>query len=182
MASVNFNDSPTRGTTTVTDQSTPQPQPCLHRRRALQGMFGVGIGVPLLAACGGDTESAGGGASPSSGGSSSPATGGSASASQAPAAGGGGLTTTAEIPVGGGTVFAEEKVVVTQPSEGEFLAFSAICTHQGCPVSGVEDGAIVCKCHNSQFSIEDGSPQGGPASAPLEEVPLTVAGDQISLA
>ena len=168
----------------MTETAPQQHQPCLHRRHALAGVLGVGLAAPLLAACGGaDPES---GTSPSGGaGSSSSSSGGASGGASADAGGSGGsgaLTTTGEVPVGGGTIFAEEKVVVTQPTEGEFLAFSAICTHQGCPVTKVEDGMIVCTCHNSQFSIEDGSPQDGPASAPLREVPLTVDGDSISLA
>ena len=74
------------------------------------------------------------------------------------------LTTTSEIPVGGGTIFADEQVVVTQPTEGEFKAFTAVCTHQGCHVSSVSDGTINCACHGSQFSIDDGSVEPGPAT------------------
>ena len=49
------------------------------------------------------------------------------------------VAATADIPVGGGTIFSDERVVVTRPSEGEFKAFTAICTHQRCLVSTVED-------------------------------------------
>jgi Rieske Fe-S protein len=84
--------------------------------------------------------------------------------------------------VGGGRVFADEQVVVTQPSEGEFKAFTTTCTHQGCQVESVSDGHINCPCHGSRFSIEDGSPDEGPASSPLEEVSISVEGDSIVLA
>ena len=73
----------------------------------------------------------------------------------------------AELPVDGGAVFRDEKLVVTQPSKGEFKAFSAVCTHQGCVVAEVTAGQIVCPCHGSHFSIEDGAPVSGPAKAPL---------------
>ena len=43
----------------------------------------------------------------------------------------GGLARTSDIPVGGGAVFAEQDIVVTQPEAGQFRAFSATCTHQG---------------------------------------------------
>lgn len=155
---------------------------CLSRRHALAGVATVGLGVPFLAACGGDEASTGSSStpsgSPSAAGSSPAATESSAAGSAAPS----GLTTTADIPVGGGKIFADEEVVIVQPSEGEFLGWSTVCTHQGCAVSSVEDGSIVCPCHNSLFSIEDGSPTAGPASAPLEEIALTVDGDSISLA
>lgn len=171
----------------TTDSRTPAPDhaahacSCLSRRRALTGFAAAGVGIPFLAACGSDTASTGGD-SPSSPASSA---GGSTPAAPESSAGGGaadGLTTAADVPVGGGTIFADEGVVITQPTAGEFKGFSNICTHQGCPVTSVEDGVIVCNCHNSTFSIEDGSVQGGPASSPLEEVSLAVEGDSISLA
>ncbi len=73
-------------------------------------------------------------------------------------------------------------MVVTQPSAGEFKAFSATCTHQGCAVKSVSDGVINCPCHNSNFSIADGSVQSGPATKPLPSVAITVSGDSITLA
>ena len=138
-------------------------------RRTLGGLAAAGAGVPLLAACGGDTS---GSASPSSA-----APGGGSSGS-----GGGELAATSDIEVGGGAIFAEQEVVVTQPVEGEFKCFTAICTHQGCLVAGVSDGTINCNCHGSKFSIETGDVEQGPATSPLSEVPLTVAGGEISLA
>lgn len=92
------------------------------------------------------------------------------------------LATTGEIPVGGGKVFAEQKVVVTQPEAGQFKAFSAICTHQGCTVREISGGVINCPCHQSRFAIADGSVQGGPATQPLPTKAIKVEGDQISLA
>ncbi|MFI2433976.1 Rieske (2Fe-2S) protein [Streptomyces sp. NPDC018693] len=92
------------------------------------------------------------------------------------------LARTADIPVGGGTVFKEEKVVVTQPTEGDFKAFSAVCTHQGCTVGSVADGTINCPCHLSRFRIDDGSVAGGPARRPLPAEQITVEGDSIRLA
>ena len=146
----------------------------LSRRNALAGAATVGIGLPVLAACGGDSGSTATDSSSDGGSSDSPSAGASSSGTTLGAA--------ADIPVGGGTVFKDAKVVVTQPAEGEFKCFSAICTHQGCPVSSVEDGTIDCPCHGSKFSIEDGSPQAGPATEPLGEVDVTVEGGQISLA
>ena len=144
----------------------------LSRRHALAGAVTVGIGVPLLAACGGDDD----------GGTASDPAGSTGDASSTPAGEGGALATTSEIEVGGGTIFADQKVVVTQPTEGDFKAFTAVCTHQGCTVGSVSDGTINCPCHGSQFSIEDGSVQGGPAPSPLAEVELDIKGDQINLA
>ncbi|QOV39318.1 Rieske (2Fe-2S) protein [Streptomyces ferrugineus] len=92
------------------------------------------------------------------------------------------LTTTADVPVGGGTILKAEKVVVTQPKSGEFKAFSAICTHQQCTVATVADGTINCACHGSKFDIADGSVANPPATRPLPEKKITVDGNSIRLA
>ena len=88
------------------------------------------------------------------------------------------LATTADVPVGGGVILREEKIVITQPTEGEFKAFTAVCTHQACLVAEVQE-TINCSCHNSKYSIEDGSVQSGPAPKPLAEIPVKVDGDKI---
>ncbi|WP_060885269.1 ubiquinol-cytochrome c reductase iron-sulfur subunit [Streptomyces caniscabiei] len=92
------------------------------------------------------------------------------------------LASTADIPVGGGRIFAERKVVVTQPQEGDFKAFSAICTHQGCIVSSVSDETIDCACHGSRFTITDGAVVRGPATQPLPAEKIEVSGNSIRLA
>ena len=87
----------------------------------------------------------------------------------------------ADIPVGGGKIFAPNQVVVTQPVKGTFKAFSSICTHQSCPVASVSGGTINCDCHGSQYSIDDGSVVTGPATFPLAEEKITVSGNEITL-
>ncbi|MEV0386087.1 Rieske (2Fe-2S) protein [Nonomuraea sp. NPDC050643] len=101
---------------------------------------------------------------------------------KAEAKGGKALADTSDIPEGGGKVFEGQKIVVTQPTAGEFKAFSAVCTHAGCTVATVSNKTINCPCHGSKFSIEDGSVSNGPASDPLEEKQITVDGDKIRLA
>ncbi|MFG2994427.1 Rieske (2Fe-2S) protein [Streptomyces sp. NPDC048257] len=93
------------------------------------------------------------------------------------------LTKKADVPVGGGKVFKEEKVVVTQPKAGTFKCFTAVCPHQGCLVNKVEDGSIDCPCHGSKFAIADGAVTKGPATKGLAEKKIKVAADgNISLA
>jgi len=92
-----------------------------------------------------------------------------------------GLASTADIPVGGGKVFENEQVVITQPAAGEFKCFSAVCTHQGCVVAEVKAGTINCGCHGSKFGL-DGSVSKGPATTPLPARAVKVSGNQISLA
>ncbi|WP_097869970.1 Rieske (2Fe-2S) protein [Streptomyces sp. rh34] len=91
------------------------------------------------------------------------------------------LARTADVPVGGGTVIKERKVVVTQPEEGEFRAFSAVCTHASCLVSTVSDGTINCPCHGSKYSITDAAVEAGPATRPLPAERITVSGGAIRL-
>jgi len=104
-----------------------------------------------------------------------------ASGSGAGASGGGAavLAALTDVPVGGGTVLAAQKLVLTQPTAGTVKAFSAICTHQGCTVSEVSGGTINCPCHGSRFRIADGSGAGGPAPAPLPSVAVTVANGKV---
>jgi len=85
----------------------------------------------------------------------------------------------AEIPVGGAVILSEEKVVLTQPISGEVNAFSVTCTHQGCPVSQVSDQGIVCACHNSVFSTQDGSVISGPATRALSPVDISITDGQV---
>lgn len=92
------------------------------------------------------------------------------------------LGPTSAIPVGGGRVFSEQDVVVTQPTRANFKAFTATCTHQGCIVGQVKDGVIICPCHGSRYSITDGSVVQGPAPSPLAELAIDVSGGQITLA
>jgi ubiquinol-cytochrome c reductase iron-sulfur subunit len=60
---------------------------------------------------------------------------------------------------------------------GEYVAFSKICTHAGCPVSLYEQetSRILCPCHQSQFLVTQGAkPVFGPATRPLPQLPLDV--------
>ncbi|MEU6428116.1 Rieske (2Fe-2S) protein [Microbispora sp. NPDC046973] len=142
------------------------------RRAVIFGAGGAGLAV-ALSACGasdGDATTA-----------SADQDGSQSDQSQA-AQGGGELAKTSDIPQGGGKVFKDQDVVVTQPEAGQFKAFSAKCTHQGCPVARVSNNEIVCPCHGSKFSAKDGSVTNGPATKPLAEKKITVSGDSITLA
>ena len=139
----------------------------------------MAVGVPLLAACGDDSD-----ATATDPGSTSSPSDEPSSSSEEPGSSGGGaaLASTSDVPVGGCFVVAASKIVLTQPTEGDFKAFTAVCTHQGCIVESSTEGEIPCACHGSMFSLEDGSPQSGPASAALDAVKITVDGDSITQA
>jgi Rieske Fe-S protein len=98
------------------------------------------------------------------------------------AKGTGTLAATADIPVGSGKVFTDAGIVISQPTAGKFVAFSATCTHQGCTVGEVSGGTINCPCHGSKFAIADGAVANGPAQKPLPARAITVAGNEITLA
>ncbi|GER23514.1 iron-sulfur protein [Zafaria cholistanensis] len=129
---------------------------CPSRRTVLAG--GVAA-VPALAAC-------------------SPGPSGPPSI---PASGSGTVAaTTARLPVGaaasanvGGRTY-----LLYRAAADRVLAYSAVCTHQGCTVGvGAEDFA--CPCHGSRFSREDGSATHGPAQKPLARFPAAVDGGNI---
>ncbi len=89
------------------------------------------------------------------------------------------LAKTSDVPVGGGTILADKKIVITQPQSGTFHAFTAVCTHAGCTVGSVSGGTINCPCHGSKFNIANGAVVNGPAASPLAPVNIQVQGTSI---
>lgn len=146
----------------------------------------VGGGAAALAACGADQSATPAtSTAPSPAAASAPSAAESstaaASASASSSAASGPSVTTAEVPVGSGIIMPDAAYVVTQPEKGTYKAFSKICTHQGCPVTMITNREIVCPCHGSRFSIDDGSVISGPAPTPLPEARTTVSGDTITV-
>jgi Rieske Fe-S protein len=84
-----------------------------------------------------------------------------------------------DIPSGGGLVLDDAKVVLTKADDGTVHAFSSICTHQGCPVSEVAGGRIICPCHGSEFEADTGEVADGPASRPLPSVAVAVRDGEV---
>jgi Rieske Fe-S protein len=167
----------------------PQTASLATRRGVLAGVGLAGL-AGAITACGAGSASsassasaaapAAGGATPaSSAAAAGSAAASSAAASSAPAANA--LTATSKIPVGGGAIFPGPQVVVTQPTAGEFKAFSAVCTHMGCIVSQVSNGTIDCPCHGSQYSITTGDVVAGPAPRPLPAKVIKVSGGDVFL-
>ncbi|WOT38280.1 Rieske (2Fe-2S) protein [Streptomyces coeruleorubidus] len=154
-----------------------QPKSGPSRRTLVAAVGAAGLTVALTA-CGSEdepsdpsTEQGAGGATNEGGGSSTGA-----------GAGGAALAKTADIPEGSGKIFKDEKVVVSQPTAGDYKAFSTICTHRDCPMVDLKDDTISCTCHGSQFSVLDGSVKKGPAVEPLAAKQIRVEGDSITLA
>jgi Rieske Fe-S protein len=148
------------------------------RRAVIRGAGAVGlaaVGATVLAACGSDSTAGTPTDGSSSGGSSSTAT------TTAGGSGDSGGVAAADVPVGGGTIVAATRTVITQPAAGEFKAFSSICTHMHCPVASVADGTINCNCHGSRFDIATGAVKRGPATKPLPTKTVTVKGDRLTV-
>jgi Rieske Fe-S protein len=163
-----MSDSPdTKGSTRPDDVTALS---CCGRREALRAVGVIAVAGAGLTACGTDAEQAVDAAASSA----SSAASGAAGAVQD-------LAKKADIPVGGGTIIDSAKVVITQPTEGDYKAFSAVCTHQGCTVSSVEDGKIKCACHGSEFDASTGDVTKGPATSGLPKKSVTVGADGISV-
>jgi len=113
-------------------------------------------------------------AQPASSSAAAPAGSGSGAAAASAA-----LASTSDVPVGGGKILADKKIVLTQPKSGEFHGFSAVCTHAGCTVGSVSGGTINCPCHGSRFNISTGAVVNGPATSPLPAVNIKVQGTSI---
>jgi len=126
------------------------------RRIVFHGMGALGVAAALAGCAGGDDDS---GADEVESGAE--------------------LTTTDQVPVGGGIVLTDQKIVVTQPTEGDFVAYTAVCTHQQLLVTSVEDGTIICSNHGSEYDAATGEVTQGPAPAALAGVAITVDGDKI---
>ena len=141
----------------------------LTRRSALRGSM-----VALFGAVGGYLVVRGTGAA-------GPARGTGVANAYGPTTGGGGrmLVALDRVPVGGGVVLAQDKVVVTRPTADAVHAFSAVCTHQGCTVNAVAGNAIDCPCHGSNFDATTGAVRHGPASRPLPAVAVTVRSGKV---
>jgi cytochrome b6-f complex iron-sulfur subunit len=60
--------------------------------------------------------------------------------------------------------------LVAQPSQDAFVALTAICTHQGCTVTGFSGDQFVCPCHGSRFTT-NGTVAAGPAASSLQQYP-----------
>jgi Rieske Fe-S protein len=149
-----------------------EPPANLRRRTVLVAGAGAALGMTALAACGSDDS--GGPVSAAGSSAAGPSSSGGAAAS-------GALAKVADIPVGGAvsaTDAAGKPVIVSQPTAGKVVAFSAICTHMGCTVAPA-DSILKCPCHGSTYDLATGDNTGGPAPKPLTEIPVRVKGGEV---
>ena len=155
----------------MTTLPDPTHAPSLSRRTVIKH---AGLAAAAVAGLSGCTNYGAPGTAEPSGAATSASGGASSQAA-------GLIAKAADIPVGSGTIFPEAQTVITQPTSGNFKAFTSICTHQQCQVADVTD-TINCKCHGSKFSITDGSVVNPPAPTPLAAKKVTVEGDTVAVA
>ncbi len=149
--------------------------------------LGLGtVGASIVAACGG------GGGSAESGGTKT-ATSGPATTGESIGGGpevGKGQAIALESEVTPNTAFpfidagTGQQGVLVRLEDGEFAAYSAVCTHQACRV-GYQPGTqkLACPCHGSVFDPARGAAvENGPAISPLPEVEIEVREGEVFLA
>ena len=72
-----------------------------------------------------------------------------------------------------------QPAVLVHLESGEFVAYSAVCTHQGCTVD-YSDGNLACPCHGSVFDpARGGAVVNGPAQQPLPEIPVEAQNGEV---
>ena len=156
--------------------------------------LGVGAACASLVACGGSASSSGGGSDGGNsgggnsgggnyGGGDSGGSGGGSKKSSGGGAGAGGTAIASESEVAPGSALKFEDsgnpAFLVHLDNGDFVAYSAICTHQGCTVA-YKDGNLACPCHGSVFDPANGaSVVAGPAPRPLPEIPVKVRGNEV---
>ena len=150
--------------------------------------LGVGAAGASLAACGTSASSGGGSGGKKSGGDSggygggnsgggSPDKGSKAASSSDKAA----IAAESDVATGSAVTFkdAGNPAVLVHLNNGDFVAYSAVCTHQGCTVA-YKNGQLACPCHGSVFDPAKGAEVvAGPAPKPLTEIPVKVEGGEV---
>ncbi len=160
----------------------------------LAAALGVGAASASVAACGGGSGGSGGSSGGDSGGGSgggsengagvgqsTPAASADASGEAATGTGGSAIAQESDVAPGSAVKFKNggKDAVLVHLDGGEFVAYSAVCTHAGCTVA-YKDGQLACPCHGSLFDAANGAEViSGPARTPLPEIPIDVRDGQI---
>ena len=91
------------------------------------------------------------------------------------------VATTGDVKVG--TAFAFNapdgtQAYLVQPAAGQYLAYSRVCTHQGCIVD-FAGSEFDCPCHGAQFAVDTGDVIAGPAPSPLPKFQVITSGNDL---
>lgn len=145
----------------------------------LGSALGVGAAVASVAACGGGAtggDQGGGGSEDGKKRAQSSQAGG-----EAQGGGGAAIAKASEVAPGSAVAFKNggQDAVLVHLESGDFVAYSAVCTHQACTVA-YQKGRLACPCHGSAFDPANGAEVvNGPAQSPLEEIPVEVRDGEI---
>ena len=165
----------------------------ISRRRFIRLGTALGLGAAsasVLAACGGGDDSAGGGGGDVSGGGAGSGGGGGGGGNGGSSGGGsketqtqGGqaIARTSEVAPGSAVEFSDsgQPAVLVRLQSGDFVAYSAVCTHQRCKVA-YRNNQLACHCHGSVFNPTSGAEVvNGPAQLPLPEIPIEVRDGEV---
>jgi cytochrome b6-f complex iron-sulfur subunit len=170
-----------------TAETTESDQASYLSRRKVFAAGSAGALALGLAACGGSSSGSADDATtdpaPSEAATSDPTTAAASASGDAAASGGTKLTALSAVPVGGsiGLTVGGKPIIVSQPTKGAVVAFSAVCPHAGCTV-GAKSTPLKCPCHGSTFDAATGKNLSGPANgAPLPPLNVAVSGENVVL-
>ena len=144
-------------------------------------------GASVGAACGGSTAEQSGGGGGAAEEESVGDVGGAAEAgggeSVAQVESGTAIAQESDVAQGSALEFTDEEggqpAVLVHLESGDFVAYSAVCTHRQCTV-GYSEGNLACPCHGSVFDpTNGGAVVNGPANQPLPEIPVEVRNGEV---
>ena len=148
----------------------------------LAAALGVGAAAASAAACGGGSSGSGDGSGDGDAiGQNTPAASAGGSGGAAAGTGGKAIARESDVAPGGAVKFKDRgrDAVLVHLDGGEFIAYSAVCTHAACTVA-YKNAQLACPCHGSIFDPANGAEVvSGPAQAPLPEIPIRVQDGQI---
>jgi len=70
--------------------------------------------------------------------------------------------------------------LIARTGASTFSAIDAVCTHEGCTITGADGATYVCPCHGSRYS-RSGQVLGGPAKASLRQYATTFTNDVVTI-
>ncbi len=84
----------------------------------------------------------------------------------------------------GGAVLVESTAgvfLLARTSASAFSAIEAVCTHEGCTITGTDGATYVCPCHGSRYN-RSGQVLAGPARASLRQYATTFTDGIVTIA
>ncbi len=100
------------------------------------------------------------------------------------------IASVSDVPVGTALKFTDPATglpgYLMQPAAGSFVAYSAVCTHEGCIVEAAPDtNSFHCPCHGAKYDLASGEPnentKGTLTAKPLVKLSVSVSGEDLIL-